>query len=76
VFDLTPYPPQKFCVMSGIKSTWHLSEIGHGTLRSGAVACLMAAEAAMPVGWVGLVSPFPGNSDHRKIKMPFTGLSS
>jgi hypothetical protein len=27
----------------------------------------MAAEAAMPVGWVGLVSPFPGNSDHRKI---------
>jgi hypothetical protein len=25
-------------------------------LRRGAVACLMAAEAAMPVGWVGLVS--------------------
>jgi len=36
--------------------------------RGGAVACLMVAEAAMPVGWVGRVSPFPGNSDHRKIK--------
>jgi hypothetical protein len=24
--------------------------IGNGTVRSGAVACLMAAEAAMPVG--------------------------
>ena len=27
----------------------------------------MAAEAAMPVVWVGLVSPFAGNSDCRKI---------
>jgi hypothetical protein len=50
--------------------------IGQATLRRGAVACLIAASAAMPVGWVRLVSPFPGNPDHRKIKMPFPGLSS
>ena len=37
--------------------------IGHATLRSGAVACLMAAEAARPVRWVRLVSPFAGNPD-------------
>ena len=41
--------------------------IGHATLRSGAVACRIAAEAALPVGRVELVSPFAGNSDCRKI---------
>ena len=50
--------------------------IGHGTLRRGAVACLMAAEAAMPVGWVRLVSPFPGNSEARALPVAVSARSA